>query len=143
MRLLSATLLIVSACQTPTAAGTSDARSLYDRLGGRDALAAVVDSFTARVAGDARINRFFAKTDIPEFKKQLTDQLCAASGGPCKYEGASMKEVHKDMGVSNADFDALVEDLVATLDEFKVGQREKDEVLAALGPMRADVVEKP
>jgi hemoglobin len=117
-------------------------KSLYDRLGGKPAITAVVDDFTARVAADRRINRFFANTDIPAFKAKLVDQICEASGGPCKYTGKDMKTAHAGMGVTNADFDALVEDLVATLDKFKVPQKEKGELLAVLGPMRKDIVTK-
>lgn len=117
-------------------------QSLYNRLGGKPAITAVVDDFTARVAADRRINRFFANSDIPSFKAKLVDQICEASGGPCKYTGKDMKTAHAGMGVSNADFDALVEDLVATLDKFKVPQKEKGELLAVLGPMRKDIVTK-
>jgi len=117
-------------------------KSLYDRLGGKDAIKAVVDEFVANVAGDARINKFFAKTDIPAFKGKLVDQICQASGGPCTYTGKNMKDAHKGMGVSGADFGALVEDLVKALDKFKVGKTEKDELLSVLGPMQSDIVEK-
>ena len=87
-------------------------------------------------------NKFFAKTDIPRLKRQLVQQICAGSGGPCKYTGRSMKDAHRGMGVANADFNALVEDLVKSLDKYKVPKREKGELLAILGPMRRDIVEK-
>ena len=118
-------------------------KSLYDRLGGKDAITAVVDDFVARVAADTRINGFFANTDIPRLKQCLVDQICEASGGPCNYTCRDMKSAHAGMGVSTADFNALVEDLVATLDQFKVGQKEKDELLGLLGPMQKDIVERP
>src|SRR5262245_58225791 len=95
-------------------------KTLYDRLGGKDAITAVVDDFVSRVAADNRINKFFATTDIKMLKMHLVNQICEASGGPCKYTGRSMKDAHKGMGVSGADFNALVEDLVAALDKFKV-----------------------
>jgi hemoglobin len=119
-------------------------QSLYTRLGGKDAISAVVDQFVANVAADKRINHFFAKTDIAQLKMHLVNQICEASGGPCKYTGRSMEEAHKGqhMGVSGADFDALVEDLVAALDKFNVGEKEKKDLLGALGPMRKDIVEK-
>jgi hemoglobin len=120
----------------------SKAKSLYDRLGGKAAITAVVDEFVARVAADARINKFFASTDIPALKMHLVNQICEAAGGPCKYTGRSMKEAHQGMGVSAADFGALVEDLVAALDKFKVGEKEKSELLSLLGPMQGDIVEK-
>ena len=118
-------------------------KSLYERLGGKEAITAVVDDFVGRVAADNRINKFFAKADIPRLKTQLVNQICEAGGGPCKYTGADMKTVHRGMGVTGAAFDALVGDLVATLDKFKVGEREKEDLLGALGPMKKDIVEKP
>ncbi len=118
-------------------------KSLYDRLGGKDAITAVVDDFVGRVAADNRINGFFAKANVPRLKMMLVDQICEASGGPCKYTGRDMKTAHRGMGITDAAFDALVGDLVATLDKFKVGEREKQELLSTLGPMRKDIVEKP
>ena len=118
-------------------------KSLYDRLGKKEAITAVVDEFVARVAADNRINAFFAHTDIAHLKMELVNQICQASGGPCKYTGKSMKEAHQGMGVSTADFNARVEDLVGALDKFKVGEKEKNELLGVLGPMKSDIVEKP
>src|SRR5947209_7234799 len=115
--------------------------SLYERLGGLDAITAVVDSFAARCAGDDRINRKFERTDIPRLKTMLVDQVCEASGGPCTYTGRGMLETHDGMEVTAGEFDALVEDLVATLNEFDVPKAEQDELLGLLGPMRAEIVE--
>ena len=115
--------------------------ALYERLGGLDAIKAVVDSFVARCAGDDRINGKFARTDIARRKKMLVDQVCEATGGPCTYTGRDMRTTHDGMGVTAGEFDALVEDLVATLDEFDVPQAEQEELLGLLGPMRSDIVE--
>jgi hemoglobin len=122
-------------------------KSLYDRLGGQKALVAVVDEFVGRVAADKRINAFFAATAsdprrLATFKGKLVDQICEASGGPCQYKGKDMKAAHMGMGISSGDFNALVEDLVGALDKFKVPQHEKDQLLGALAPMKADIVEK-
>ena len=117
-------------------------KSLYERLGGKEAITAVVDDFVGRVAADNRINSFFATTDIPRLKMNLVNQICEASGGPCKYTGRDMKTTHRGMGITNAQFDALVGDLVATLDKFKVPEKEKNELLSVLGPMRKDIVER-
>ena len=116
-------------------------RSLYERLGGMDSIAAVVDDFRDRVAKDDRINQKFARTDLVRLKKMLIDQVCEAAGGPCKYTGRNMKEAHAGMRVTSGEFDALVEDLVVTLNHFKVGKTEKDEILGVLGPLKADIVE--
>lgn len=115
--------------------------SLYERLGGLDAINAVVQSFVARCAGDDRINPKFARADVPRLKKMLVDQVCEATGGPCTYTGRTMRETHDGMGVTAGEFDALVEDLVATLDELDVGRAEQEELLGLLGPMRGDIVE--
>src|SRR5205823_11872427 len=115
--------------------------SLFERLGGIDSITAVVEDFRDRVAGDDRINQKFARTDLGRLTKMLIDQVCEAAGGPCKYSGRSMKEAHAGMGVTSGEFDALVEDLVATLNQFKVGKREQDELLAVLGPLKPEIVE--
>jgi hemoglobin len=115
--------------------------SLYERLGRKDAITAVVEDFVARCAGDARINGKFARTDVPRLKTMLIDQVCEATGGPCTYSGRTMKETHDGMGVTAGEFDALVEDLVATLDQFSVPKAEQDELLGLLGPMRGEIVQ--
>jgi hemoglobin len=116
-------------------------KSLYQRLGGKPAITAVVNDFVTNVAKDNRINKFFANTDIPRLKRLLVQQICAGSGGPCQYEGRSMREAHRGLGVRNQDFNALVEDLVRSLDKFNVPPREQKELLGLLGPMRRDVVQ--
>jgi hemoglobin len=131
-----------SAAGATTAAASTAPRTLYDRLGGKTAITAVIDSFVARVAADTRINKKFARSDIPRVKAMLVDQVCAASGGPCTYSGRDMKTAHRGMGVTEGEFDALVEDLVATLNSFNVGKTEQDELLAVLGSMKADIVER-
>jgi hemoglobin len=115
--------------------------SLYDRLGGIGAITAVVDDFAGRTANDSRINAKFARTDLTRLKAMLVDQVCEASGGPCTYTGRDMKEAHRGMGVTSGEFDALVENLVATLNQFSVPELEQGELLGLLGPMKPDIVE--
>jgi hemoglobin len=117
--------------------------SLYERLGGTGPITAVVGKFVSNVAADKRINGWFANADIPNLKRQLVDQVCEASGGPCTYTGKSMKETHKGMKITTAAFNALVEDLVQALDTFNVPEQEKNELLSVLGPMNKDIVEVP
>lgn len=128
----------------PASAGDTAAQpaaSLYDRLGGRDAIAAVVKDFVEeRVAKDPRINAQFANSDIPALEAKLVDQICQATGGPCTYTGKDMKTAHLGMTIKDSDFDAIVEDLKASLDHFKVGAREQQELLGALAQMRGDIV---
>jgi len=115
--------------------------SLYERLGGMEAIAAVVEDFRDRVAKDDRINQKFARTDLARLRKMLIDQVCEAAGGPCTYTGRSMKDAHAGMKVTNGEFDALVQDLVTALSHFKVGKKEQDEILGVLGPLKTDIVE--
>ncbi len=119
------------------------AKSLYDRLGGKDAITAVVKEFLGNVVADKRINGFFKKADAAKLQTMLIDQICQATGGPCKYTGKDMKTAHKGMKIKEADFNALVEDLVKALDKFTVPKTEKDELLGALGGMKGDIVEAP
>ena len=131
----------------PAAMPAKSNDALYKSLGGKKAIVAVVDDFVGRVAGDNRINGFFkAAASDPQhlamFKMKLVDQICEASGGPCKYTGKDMKTAHAGMGISSADFNALVEDLVATLDKFHVKEQDKNALLAVLSPMKGDIVEK-
>jgi hemoglobin len=135
--LLSAVLVAVGCASTAAKPETS----LYQRLGGREAITAVVDDFVANVAADSRINGRFANTDLPRLKRLLVEQICQGSGGPCVYTGRDMKTTHAGMGIKDAEFDALVEDLVQSLDKHKVPAAEKEELLGILGPMKADIVE--
>lgn len=139
--------ILVSVSSAATYGQAMKEKSLYERLGGKKAITAVVDEFVSRVAADKRINAFFARTASDEkrlktFKGKLVDQICEASGGPCKYTGKDMKSAHTGMGIGGSDFDALVEDLSAALDRFNVGAHEKDQLLGALAPMKTDIVEK-
>ena len=144
MRMGIAAIALASAIalSTNVTAATTAKKTLYERLGGAAALTAVVDDFVANVAADQKINHFFAKTDIPTFKKNLTDQLCAATGGGCTYAGKDMKTAHAGLGISNADWDALVGDLGKSLDKFKVKKADQKALVALLAPMKGDIVEK-
>jgi hemoglobin len=115
--------------------------TLYDRLGKKDAITAVVKDFVEeRVAKDDRIKSFFANSDIPALEAKLVDQICAAAGGPCTYTGKDMKTSHLGMNIKDADFTAIVEDLKASLAHFNVGEKEQQELLGVLAAMHDDIV---
>jgi hemoglobin len=114
--------------------------SLYQRLGGLDALDAVVADALANVAADARINQRFNVAGLPKLKKNLVDLLCERTGGPCTYTGLDMSAAHEGMNIRDDEFDALVEDMVKSLDKFKVPARDKGELMAALGKMKNAIV---
>lgn len=128
----------LSSCTTMKSSSSSD-KSLYDRLGGKGAITAVVDKFVGYVAADQKINMFFAKTDIPHLKMELVDQVCAATGGSCTYTGKDMKSAHKGMNINDEQFNALVGDLTHALNDFNVGSREQGELIGALAGLRGDV----
>ena len=127
------------AADTTTTANAN--KSLYDRLGGQDAIKAVVKDFVEEnVAKDSRINARFANSDIPHLEQMLTEQICQATGGPCKYTGKDMKTAHTGMKITDDEFNALVEDLKKSLDKFKVGAQEQSDLIGALAPMKPDIV---
>ncbi|HTS27836.1 MAG TPA: group 1 truncated hemoglobin [Bryobacteraceae bacterium] len=151
MRTLTATLLVagvaVLAASRLPAADSDRPASLYQRLGGRPAIEAVVDDLVSRILADDRVNTYFAhagssREAADAYKSKLADFICQATGGPCKYMGADITAAHQGRGITNAAFDAVVSDLVATLDKLQVPEREKNQVLALLGPMRTAVVAK-
>ena len=119
---------------------TTQTKSLYDRLGGLDAINALTESWVARVGGDDRANKKFARTDITRLKKEVVDQLCEATGGPCTYTGRGM-ERYDGMAVTAGEFDVVMQQLDATLDEFNIPKADQDELVALLIPMRGDIVE--
>lgn len=117
-------------------------QSLYVRLGGKPKIEAVVDDFVTRAVADLRISSRFATADIPHLKTMLVDQICQVSGGPCTYEGRDMKLTHAGMAIGGEEFDALVADLVTTMDKLDIGRREQMELLNTIRPMKSDIVDK-
>ncbi len=135
---LSLAVVLLAGCgQAPTKPA-----SLYDRLGGKEAITAVVDALSANVAADTRINHRFANANIKRFKAQMVELLCQASAGPCVYKGMDMRTVHKDMKITEAEFIAVAENAAKTLDSFKVPAAEKNEVMSLLASMKDDIVNR-
>lgn len=115
---------------------------LYGALGGKPGITALIDDFVPRVGGDARIGRYFARTDLGELKKQLIDQFCVVAGGPCVYDGATMKKSHAELGIGKADFNRMVELLQRSMDAYSVPFADQNRLLARLAPMNRDIVER-
>ncbi|MES2519320.1 MAG: group 1 truncated hemoglobin [Bacteroidota bacterium] len=144
---LMAGMLVFTSCKKDEVAPTPTP-TLYARLGGNTAISAVIDQFIANVAGDARINAFFADAAadparLTKLRNNLINQVGMATGGTEKYTGLDMKSAHKGMGIEDTHFSALVEDLSLALDKFKVPTTEKTELLTALGALKGDIVEGP
>jgi hemoglobin len=138
------TLCVVLALMVARPVAQAKPDSLYKRLGGYDAIAAVVDNFVVRLVKDPTLAKYFVHSEntVMRIRQLVVDQLCMVTGGPCVYIGRDMKTTHKGLGISGAEWDTAVKHLVATLDHFKVPAREKDELLKIAGSLRADIVEK-
>ena len=135
-------VVLVSACMTEGQAQQAP-KSLYQRLGGYDAIAAVSDEFIGRLAGDAQFNRFFAgfSTDSKiRLRQHIVDQLCQASGGPCFYTGRTMVVSHTGLKISEAEWNTAGGYMAASLDKFRVPKKEKDEVMALITSLKGDIV---
>ena len=148
LRTLLPSLALALSLATLLSASAQDGmmkKSLYERLGGYNAIAAVVDDFVGRLIADKQFERFFAghSTDSKKrIRQHIVDQFCAAAGGPCIYTGRTMKDSHAGLNISEAEWDASAKHLVATLDKFKVPEPEKKELLAFVTTLKADIVEK-
>ncbi len=137
--------LIVLFWLPSTALAQAGDETLYQRLGGYDAIAAVVDDFIGRLATDPDLGRFFighSEDSQKQIRQLIVDQLCEATGGPCVYTGRDMKTSHKGMRISEEDWQKTAAHLVATLDKFSVPQALQDEVLALIGTLKEDIVEE-
>jgi hemoglobin len=134
--------LIFAACASNAAAQAP--ASLYKRLGGYDAIAAVTDEFIARLAGDKQLARFLVGLSTDSQKKlrqHVVEQLCEATGGPCIYTGRTMKTSHAGLAITESDWQATVNHLIAALDKFKVPEKEKNELLAIASSLKPDIVQ--
>ena len=137
--------LLLTFLSATASAQAKKEKSLYQRIGGYDALAAVTDDFIGRLVSDKKFEKFFSGFSDDSKKKirqHLLDQLCVATGGPCVYLGRDMKTTHSGLGINEAQWDAGVGHLTDSLDKFKVPKKEKGEVLAFVASLRKDIVEK-
>lgn len=142
----AAALLLASSLVLVNCNESSEAKAdptLYTRLGGTAAIASVVDTFLVEVLADTVINSRFNTLPgerVTALRQNLIDQICAGSGGPCTYMGKSMMAAHTGMNIQEAEFNALVGDLITSLDKHNVPEQEKNDLLAILGPMQPDIV---
>lgn len=137
-------LIAITICAA--SAASAQEKTLYQRLGGYDAIAAVSDDFIDRLGKGRLLSRFVVGLSVDSKKKlrqHLVDFLCNATGGPCLYLGRDMKTVHTGLGITEADWKESVDALIATLNKFKVPEKERNEVLAAVSSLKKDIVEKP
>jgi len=150
MKQLLATLLVVSVILVGAAPFAVAApppqqgnQSLYARLGGYDALAAVTKDFIGRLATDPSLAKFFTglnDTSKARVESHVIDFLCVATGGPCIYAGQDMKTAHTGLHITEADWNASAAHLTETLNKFKVPQKEQSEVMAAISGLKSQIV---
>ena len=119
-------------------------KTLYERLGGYDAIAAVASDLLPRLQADPQLARFWqhrGEDGVKREKQLLVDFLCCSAGGPLYYTGRDMKTAHRGMKISESDWSAFLGHLNATLEAFQVPQAERDEVVAFIQSTKADMVE--
>ena len=143
---LAAVIVVMAGTTTQTAMAQVKQPSLYERLGGAYSIAAVVDDFIDRLLVNATLNANpainEARKRVPKagLKFHVTTLVCEVSGGPCKYAGRAMKESHQQLNIAAAEWDAMVVDFKATLNKFKVPQREQQELITIVGSTKNDIV---
>lgn len=115
---------------------------LYQDLGAQAGITRIVEGMLLNIARDERIVERFRKIDIERLRDKLIEQFCVETGGPCVYTGDSMAESHKGQNISRSDFNALVEDLIAAMEEQRVPVPVQNRLIARLAPMRGEIVEK-
>lgn len=119
------------------------APGLFDALGGTAGIRSLMDDFVARLKADPRLASAFQDTKPAHLAGQLSDQVCQLAGGPCVYQGPDMKDAHRNMDVTRADFNALVEVLQHSMDACGLPFARQNQLLALLAPMHRDVVNAP
>jgi len=129
----------VLALGTVAQAGTGDL-TLFDRMGGEAKMRAAMHEFVVIILADDRINFTFANTDLKKFEELLYEQMCNLSQGGCKYTGRDMYTAHAKLNITNAEFNALTEDLYEAFDHVHVPYRLQNKLVAMLAPMQHDVV---
>ena len=122
------------------------AKTLYERMGGYDVMSAIVEDFLGRLQADESFKRFGggrSKDSLDRTKQLIKDQFCAYTDGPCAYTGRDMKTSHEGLGVTDAEWESMMQKLHATLEKFNIGETEKKEFVALIEKDRKDIVEKP
>jgi hemoglobin len=145
-KILFSMIIALCAATFTHAQQMSAEKSLYKRLGGYDAVAAVTDDFLGRLAASKQLGRFFIGLSADSQKKvrqHIVDFLCNATGGPCQYIGRDMKTAHAGLAITESDWEEMVKLLTQTLDKFKVPEKERGEVFGAVGSLKKDIVQKP
>lgn len=132
--------LVLAAGHLVGCASTMSDDNLWESLGGTPVITRVVDDFADRLVADPRINEHFVDIDRVRFRDKLVEFLCEISSGPCQYTGDAMHPVHLHMNLDDADFNALVEDLIESMEAFDVPLGAQNRLLAILAPLHFEIV---
>lgn len=116
--------------------------AVFEAFGGVEGVSLIIDDLVDRSVRDPRLEEIFKPTDLVRLRRTLKEQVCFILGGPCAYTGRDMASSHKDLGVTTAEFNALVENLQGAMDDAGVPFRAQNRLLAKLAPMKDDVVER-
>src|SRR5215831_7230310 len=138
-------LAIILSCSLAEPVTAQKQKTLYQRIGGYDTIAAVVDDFIGSLIADKRFEKFFAGFSVDSKKRirqHVIDQFCAAAGGPCVYTGREMKVTHGGLGITEDDWNAAAAHLSEALDKNKVSKKDKADLLAFVTTLKKDIVEK-
>lgn len=133
--------LLLSVCLTACSSRTP-APTLYDELGGEAAIANIVENFILEIARDERVIDHFEVSNVQRFRVMMNQHLCLVADGPCAYEGDSMIDTHAGMGVTEADFNAIVEDMMAAMDKAGIALGPQNRLLARLATFRAEIINR-
>lgn len=124
--------LIQTAC-------ASNHATLYEKLGKTEGITLIADDFLTNVANDQLTRRHFEQTDIAIFKQRFIEHLCVVSGGGCNYQGETMFNSHQGLNITQADFDAIVNHLIAAMKQQNISIATRNALLAKLAPMYSDI----
>lgn len=134
--------LILTAALAAAAFSATAQAGYYEDFGQKAGIASIINDFVGVVAADSRINSYFAHANIPQLKAALTNQVCEALGGPCKYTGPAMGPLHHNMGVTQAAFNALTEDLITAMTNHQVSVPAQNHLIKILAPMSNEIITK-
>lgn len=127
--------LLLAGCVT-----SGPEQTLYQQLGGAPVVTQVVDNFIDEIGHDEQIFGFFARADVDRFRRKMIEHLCHMTDGGCAYTGDAMAVVHANMGVSEADFNRIVDLLVNAMTRAGIGHPLQNRVLARMAPLRQQVI---
>ncbi|MGB1835920.1 MAG: group I truncated hemoglobin [Marinobacter adhaerens] len=134
--LLMMLALLLGGCQS---LNTEPENSLYQQLGEREGIANVVEDLLYLIVEDERINQQFKGMDVAQFHRNLTDQLCELSGGPCAYTGREMRKLHSDMAITDTQFNALAENLILAMEKNDIPTGAQNRLIKQLVPLYPDI----